>query len=136
MDGCFWRTNDGCWCVMSIIFRNSHLEVFLGKVNVLSYVILINFIPLLQLYTNHNQVNKIRKQLPRGGLKKRCSENMQQITGENPWTLWHGYSPVNLLRISEHLFLRTTLDGYLRILLTWLWLVDNCNNGLKLIKII
>ena len=62
-----------------------------------------------------------QKQPPRGVLKI-CS----RITGEHPWrsviltelqssfmeiTLRHWCSPVNLLQVAEHLFLRTPLDG-------------------------
>ena len=42
--------------------------------------------------------HKIQKQPPGGVLKKRCSENMEQIYRRTPITLRHGCSPVNLLR--------------------------------------
>ena len=62
----------------------------------------------------------IQKQPPRAFPRKRCSENMQQICRRTPMpkckshyenlkieiTLWHGSSPVNLLRI-----FRTTFPG-------------------------
>ena len=55
-----------------------------------------------------------QKQLPRGVLKKRCSENMQQIKllcNFIEIALRHGCSPVNLLHISEHLFQGKPLGG-------------------------
>ena len=61
----------------------------------------------------------VQKQPSRGALRRRCSENMQQIYKRtsmskcnfNKIALRYGWSPVNLLHISEHLFLRTRLDG-------------------------
>ena len=77
----------------------------------MSYDILINFIPLLQLSTNHNEVKKIIKQPPRGVLKNRCSEIHSKFTGEYPCQSAHGCSPVICCTFSEHLFLRTPLGG-------------------------
>ena len=60
--------------------------------------------------------------------RKRCSEIMRQIYRRTPMlkcdfnkvdcnfieiTLWQGCSPVNLLQISEYLFIRTPLEGCL-----------------------
>ena len=74
----------------------------------------------------------LQKQPFRGVLKKRCSENMQQIYRIMPCrsvisikllyiflkiTLRHGCSPVNLLHIFQHLFLKKTLGGLLLNLL-------------------
>ena len=68
----------------------------------------------------------IQKQPPRGILKKRCSENMQQIYRRTPMpkcdsiklqsnfieiTLRLGCSPVNVLHIFRHLFQGTRLGG-------------------------
>ena len=57
-----------------------------------------------------------QKQPFRSVLKKRCSENMQQIYRkvlmpkcDFKIALWHGFSPVICCIFSEHLFLRTPL---------------------------
>ena len=60
----------------------------------------------------------LQKQPIRGVLRKRCSEIMQQIYNLEI-TPRHGYSPVNLLHIFKHLFLRTLLDGCFSI-----WLLN------------
>ena len=66
----------------------------------------------------------------RGVLKKRCSENMQQIYRRTPWrnvisisnfieiTLQHGCSTVNLLHISRTAFLKNTSGRLLLSLYT------------------
>ena len=62
--------------------------------------------------------NYKQKQLPRGALKKRYSENMQQIYGRTPtlkcdFTLRYGCSPVNLLHIFNTLFPKNNSGGLL-----------------------
>ena len=72
--------------------------------------------------------NILQKQPSRVVLKKRCSENMQQVYRRAPMpkcdfnkvacnfieiTLWHGCSPVNLLHIFRTPFLKST-SGRLR----------------------
>ena len=69
---------------------------------------------------------QLQKQLYRGVLRKRCSENMQQIYKRTPVkkrafnkvvfqlneiALWHGCSPVILQYIFRTLFQRTPLKG-------------------------
>ena len=65
---------------------------------------------------------QLQKQPSIGVLIKRCSKNIQKIYRRTSMpkfdinsfietTLRHGCSPVNLLHISEHLFLRTPLDS-------------------------
>ena len=72
-----------------------------------------------------NNFRYIQKQPPRRVLKKRCSQNMQQIYRRTPMpkcdfnkvgllcnfieiTLWHGCSPVNLLHIFRTPFTKNT----------------------------
>ena len=59
----------------------------------------------------NNLRNVFQKKPSRGVLIKSCSENMPQIT------LQHCCSPVNLLYISKHLFLRTSSGGLLLVVL-------------------
>ena len=69
-----------------------------------------------------------QKLTPRGFLRKTCSENTQQITGEHPWrsvisikllcifieiTRQHGCSRVNLLHIFRTPFPKNTSGGLL-----------------------
>ena len=64
------------------------------------------------------ECRKTKKQLPKGVLCKRCSENMLQIYTRTPMPkcdfnklalpLCHGYSPVNLLHIFGTTFTKTT----------------------------
>ena len=61
--------------------------------------------------------NSIQKQPPRGVLKKRCSEDMQQIYRRSPMpkceiALRHGCSPANLLNVFRTHFPRNT-SGWL-----------------------
>ena len=75
---------------------------------------------------------KVQKQPLRGVIENRCSENMQQFTGEYPClsaisiklqrnfieiALWHGCSPVNLLHIFRTPFPKNTPG--------WLFLKEN-----------
>ena len=70
-----------------------------------------------------NLIN-IQKQPSRVVLRKWCSVNIQQIYRRTPMpkcdfnkvplleiTLWHGYSPVNLLHIFRTPFPKTPLNG-------------------------
>ena len=85
----------------------------------------------------------LQKQPSRGVLRKRCSENMQQITGEHPcWSvisiklqsnfieisLQCGCSPVNLLHIFKTPFYNNT-SGWLLLHTFWMasWLIC-CSN--------
>ena len=79
---------------------------------------------ILQLLKNqsHNKeiFRYIWQQPSRGVLRKRCSENMQQIYRRRPMpksdfieiTLRHGCSPINLLHISRTTFLKNS-SGWL-----------------------
>ena len=61
------------------------------------------------------QANEIQKQPSRGVLRKRCSENMEQIYRRTPlpkcYTHRHERSLVNFLNVFRTPFLRTSLDG-------------------------
>ena len=66
---------------------------------------------------------KTQKQPSRGVLRKRCSENMQQIYRRTPMPKWgfnkvpkHGCSSVNLLHISRTTFLKNTYGWLLLII--------------------
>ena len=77
--------------------------------------------------SHQNKFRTLQKQPSRGVLKKRCSENMQQIYRRTPMpkcdfnkllcnfietALWHGCSPVNLLHIFTAPFPKST-SGWL-----------------------
>ena len=57
---------------------------------------------------NFSDTNTIQKQPSRGVLRKRCSENMQQIYRRTPMLKCDGCSPVNLLHIFRTAFPRST----------------------------
>ena len=90
-------------------------------------------------YQKHQM--KFKKQPYRGVLWKRCSKNMQQITGEHPCqsviqinlqsnlikiALWHGCSPVNLLHIFRKPFPQNIFE---RLLLKFLPSLTSSNFG-------
>ena len=51
-----------------------------------------------------------QKQPSKVVLRKRCSENIQQIYRRTPMPLWHGCSPVNLLHILGTPFPKNTFE--------------------------
>ena len=73
--------------IYPIIFRSSRPEVFLGK----------SVLKICRKFTGEHPY--------RSAISIKLQSNFNEIT------LRHGCSTVNLLHISEHLFLGTTLDG-------------------------
>ena len=87
-----------------------------------------------------------QKHPPRGVLRKRSSENMQQIYRRTPTpkrdlqsnfteiTLRHGCSSVNLMHISELLFLTITLDGcfWTCSISKWILLICCCSTDISI----
>ena len=82
----------------------------------------------------------LQKPPSRGALRKRCSDNMQQIYRRTlipkgnfmpkcEITLRHGCSPVNLLHIFRTPFLKNTSGRFLLILSNWTSTNENTNNA-------
>ena len=103
------------WVFTERHFRRdlSYLIVYLSTINSLS-------VCLLFCYHLMFLMSSAQKQTSRGVLRKRCSENIQQIYRRTPMpkcdfnkvatkiTLRHGCSPVNLLHIFRTPFIENT----------------------------
>ena len=68
------------------------------------------------LYKTATILEHYQKQPSRGVLRKRCSENMQQVCSRAPMPKCekvHGCSPVNLLHLFRTPLLKNTIEGLL-----------------------
>ena len=89
----------------------SQLQCYRNK-NVYGYSVKKVILKIIDFLLLVNSFNLPQKQLSRGVLKERSSENMQQIY------LRYGCFPINLLHIFGGPFLKNT-SGWLLLLLVW-----------------
>ena len=92
----------------------SHIE-FIGSTSFVGYF-------TSSTWGSLSRIPSFQKQLSGGVLRKRCSENMQQVKGEHPCrsVISTECSPVNLMRIFWTPFTKNTSRGLL-LSFSWHW---------------